>query len=192
MDRNRTNDAVKKGVSCGTVLVVLLIDLFIGILWIIGINNTDKNSNFYTILRDTPDLLRNLSTFSVAIFGVTIVRKGIFDKGGTKYYPTSCGKNKLGNIIGEYNEYPNYSEVVEVISELLVPYSEDPFDCRYFQYVYKLQKIDDDFVKVWNDYNFYSAKEMKKPEDRKYLKQLEKYIFIKIYNEHNITMKSDK
>lgn len=54
------------------------------------------------------------------------------------------------------------------------------FDSEYFNEVYKLQEKDEDFRKVWNDYNFLAAKEIKNKEERGYFKKLKRYVYFKV------------
>ena len=54
------------------------------------------------------------------------------------------------------------------------------FDSEYFNEVYKLQEKDEDFRKVWNDYNFLAAKEIKNKEERRYFEKLKRYVYFKV------------
>lgn len=54
------------------------------------------------------------------------------------------------------------------------------FDSEYFNEVYKLQEKDEDFRKVWNDYNFLAAKEIKNKEERGYFEKLKRYVYFKV------------
>ena len=54
------------------------------------------------------------------------------------------------------------------------------FESEYFNEVYKLQEKDEDFRKVWNDYNFLAAKEIKNKEERGYFEKLKRYVYFKV------------
>ena len=54
------------------------------------------------------------------------------------------------------------------------------FDSEYFNEVYKLQEKDEDFRKVWNDYNFLAAKEIKNKKERGYFEKLKRYVYFKV------------
>ena len=54
------------------------------------------------------------------------------------------------------------------------------FDSEYFNEVYKLQEKDEDFRKVWNDYNFLAAKEIKNKEERGYFEKVKRYVYFKV------------
>lgn len=74
----------------------------------------------------------------------------------------------------------NYPEIVNAIDNLIKKN-------EYFPTVFKLQKTNIDFVKIWNDYNYY-APGHKKEKDLIYYMDIEKAVFCMIYNESkNIT-----
>lgn len=179
---DRTNDVKKNTVTIPMLIVMVAINTIISIAWALGIwnySNTYKG-NILTIFLGIPNLLCNLATFSLAIFGITIAKKGVFDKGGTEYYPTCYGENKLNNILAETDNYNDYEEVLKIISKLLNYKSSNTSQNEYFMYVFILQKTSDDFVKVWNDYNYYSPQNVQNLNND-YYKRLEKHIFVKVY-----------
>ena len=52
---------------------------------------------------------------------------------------------------------------------------------NYWNTVFYLQDIDGEFIKVWNDFNFYENKLLKKEADLDYYILVKNYIYIKVY-----------
>lgn len=52
---------------------------------------------------------------------------------------------------------------------------------NYWNTVFYLQDIDGEFIKVWNDFNFYENKLLKKEADFDYYILVKNYIYIKVY-----------
>jgi hypothetical protein len=175
----KTDDSKKDGVSFKMLYTVLMINVLILIFWAISYIN---ESNFIlSIFSNLPSVLADLATLDITIFGINIIRKGIFSKGGTKYYPKKIGEKKLRNVVNVYDNYDSYPNIIDEIEVLLS--KKNNFDSEYFKYVYRLQKKDAEFSRVWNDYNFYSSKEILSIKEKKYFDKLEKYIFIKVVDE---------
>ncbi|EJE7236615.1 hypothetical protein M5L40_003633 [Clostridium botulinum] len=182
---DKTTDAKSNVVTSNMLTLVLVIDIIVSIIWgFAGWNYSNSyKENIFRIMHGIPDLLNNLAAFSAVIFGITIVRVGIFTKGGTEYYPQKYGYRKLKNIIDKYNEYENYDEVAKTINKLLKPRSKNQFNSEYFDFVNILQETSPDFNNVWNDFNYYSSIKNKK-NVKKYYEKLKKYIYIRVYEEY--------
>ncbi|MGA2142127.1 MAG: hypothetical protein ABSG94_06850 [Brevinematales bacterium] len=193
---SRTSDVKEKGITWRSIRVVLIFDLIIIGIWFVGVCYSQKMC--WNILKDIPELLRNLATFSGTILAAVAAYKVVYKpdkeddtdkalitgtddspkkkKGGTKFYPIEYGENILGEILKKYdNDQTLYKVVREKIDKLNVPQGD--FNNKYFKIVYKLQSTNEDFVKVWNDYNF----NYDKFEIKNYLNKLEHYIFYSVY-----------
>jgi len=183
MDNNTgsTTDSSKPSVNICTVVIVLLIDVALIYIWwkLVFSYSSDP---YPIILNGIPSMLGSLVAFSAIVFGINVVNKGILNRGGTVFYTKKYGYKELNSILSDYDNYSDYENVKKTIKELIIRRSPIEFDSPYFDCVYELQgKDDENFKKVWNDYNYYfNKKPMLKSEER-YLKRLEKYVFIKVY-----------
>lgn len=156
--------------------LIMLIIFDIAIILIAKYSNGILTIN--AILSDLPNLLGNISAFNVFIFGIKISREGAFTNGksGTKYYPREYGRKKLKDIILRNTSNIDYSDILDKID--ILTKTE-----KYFDIVFKLQKMSVDFIKLWNDYNYYAAIDKKNDKQFEYYKEIEKAVFSMVYEE---------
>lgn len=182
-----TTNGEKKVVTLTMILTVCVIDIIISIVWGFGIWDYSHSwiKNILTILGGIPGLLSNVSTFSAAIFGIIAAWNGAFNKGGTKYYTYKYGYRKLKKIVDKYNTYANYDKVVDtIINILLVTKASNSPKTVYYNCVDRLLILDEDFKKVWNDFNYYHDAIKISASVQKYYDKLEKCVFIKVYEKY--------
>lgn len=120
----------------------------------------------------------NIILIIVAIFNIVFVccaypLASIYtEKQDIKCYFSKTSKKKIDKIIRSIS-LDKKSEVYDCILDLVNKNV-------YFDYVNKLLYIDDDFKRLWNDYNYYDAKSYTK-KNREERDKMEKYVFQKIY-----------
>ena len=182
IELNLSTNAKKLYITRRTYWLVIVFDIVIFYLCASGYL---LGPGLGAMMKDMPDIFGGLAVFSSAVFVFPILRKGGFGKGETEYFPNKYGKRKLENIIGKYDVYEDYPKVARKIYELSHSGSGDDFRNTYFQYVFELQATSEDFVKVWNDYNYYFQIGNKKVMNDRYFKRLEKYVFIEVYIAHS-------
>ncbi|WP_024467656.1 hypothetical protein [Treponema pedis] len=173
----KTTDTKEKGVTIRLIIIVLLIDLGLISAWVYGVIKTENSQILGKLFRNFIDILGNISTFSGVIFGINIIRKNSFNKGGTIYYPELIGEDKLTKIISVFDHREDFENAEKIVNE---KNKIGGFDSEYFNEVYKLQEKDENFIKVWNDYNFLAAKEIKNKKERGYFEKLKRYVYFKV------------
>lgn len=102
-------------------------------------------------------------------------------KGGTGYYPFKYRNSDMEQMIKSYND--KYTKEAHRKAAEFVVAKLDGEPQLYWGKVFLLQETDEDFVKVWNDYNFYANKNLKRDEDLCYFFDLKRYVFMHVYNE---------
>lgn len=176
---NNKNNTSNKRFLESVPIWVLVVDFVFLIFWVIG-KLSDVGTSILTLMRDSPDLLRNLSTFTGIFLGVKILEE--------RFYKTSFGERRLNNLICAYDNYDNYEEVKKEIHRLLISRSDSEFDCPYYDISNQLNSMDENYKRVWNDFNHFSNKVQNgknlNDSDKRYLDRLQKYVWISIYEKY--------
>ncbi len=186
-------NANKLAVPFWTIIIVVTIDAILLVAWCFCVYKYMPCPTSF-IIENIPNVIGTLISFSLGVFGVTSVNRGVFSKGGTKYYPRAFGEKKLNDILNGYIETCDentYHKVQDKIADLLKPMEGYQNHSLYFKYVFQLLDSDWDFAKVWNDFNYYGAKIHPSDKDKEYLYKLRKYIYNKVYQLHIIKNPND-
>ena len=178
MSQPTTDNFQKSEVSSLMIGGIVLIDFIIIMVWSLCYIYYKDDIGY--VLEKLPDIIQTLLLLDTFICGLKIVHSDVFNKKGTQYYTKPYGKRRIQKIISKFSDLNNYPEIVNAIDNLIKKN-------EYFPTVFKLQKTNIDFVKIWNDYNYY-APGHKKEKDLIYYMDIEKAVFCMIYNESkNIT-----
>lgn len=176
---NNKNNTLKKSFLEIVPIWVLVVDVLFLVFWVIG-SLFEENISILTLMRNSPDFLRNLSTFTGIFLGVKILDE--------RFYKTSFGEKRLKDLICTYDNYDNYEEVKKEISRLLISRSDNEFDCPYYDISNQLNSMDENYRMIWNDFNYFSNKvhsgKNLSDSDKRYLDRLQKYVWINIYKKH--------
>lgn len=154
------------------------------------------NHSLNTFFNIFPGLLGSLVGLAAAIVGVQTINEGAFNggKGGTKYYSKLYGRKKLQPVLNSYftelqsedkKVFDNYDNITKYIHELFhqeIVYADNTKETQYRYLIYIIQESDPKFLLIWNDYNYLEAKVKKSIKDQKYLFELQKYIYYKVFN----------
>ena len=176
----KMNDGQKKIVVSDTMLRVFLI-VSVCILVIVGILYSNK---MYV------DFLNNVEPWIECFVGVLlVVVGGVYvntkyvksRKGGTKYYKFEYRKPELEKNLSAYCDKFSESKKMRAIKHIHQWVSDEKTRNNYWNTVFYLQDIDGEFIKAWNDFNFYENKLLKKEADLDYYILVKNYIYIKVY-----------
>lgn len=176
MGENKTNLVSRK-----TIIVVFIVDVALLILWALSFLK-GRCLDWKVLFRELPPILRDLATLTAAFFGIVAAQRGFFNRGGTPYYTWKYGERKLKKILDGLTEKTPYAIIADTVHAML-GHDDNSQANEYFKYVFRLQKTDIDFVKVWRDYNYYDAIVEKTDKDLNYMNRLERYIYTKVYQE---------
>ena len=167
-------DGEKKLVTIGTIITLLLVAIIISIIIQIPYHYI-TGANIKECFEFTETLFRTIVLTEIGILGLNIVSTR---KQFSKFYKKGYGQKKLNYImkplIEEFTGQEKYEAVINYINELI---KKD----EYFNKVYILQDLDFDFVKLWNDFNYYQQSINSK--NKKYWFDLKKCIYIKLYKQ---------
>ena len=179
---NELSESNKKGIKVWILTIMISIGFIIPFgLWTFGYFRSCSRNNINTYFKDLPEFINNISTFFATLMGLEIARSGIFNKGGTFWYPKKYGYWKLRKIFKNYNFVKSNKEYIELNDYInRINPSDNSFNSQYFNCVYVLQEISYDFRVVWNDYNYYSS--IKKPSKHvhKLLNKIKQYIYLEV------------
>ena len=173
-------------------VVGAIIAIFVISLWSFCMYKTF--GNFQQALTTLPTMIGSIGAVYVAIMGGIGAGNGAFSslrnlrKGGTPYYSTRYGPWRLRKVI---NKFDDVSEEAMLNKVLLITKLQDrdvngnkvvsnKHNSIYSNCVYCLQQSDFDFLRVWNDFNYYGAIVSKSRRVRRYCFRLEKYIHCRI------------
>lgn len=179
MDKN--SDGSKQPVPVSSLLITIIMDVIIFALWWFRFENAEDSE----LLKEIPSMIGSLVALSALILGTTVVRSSTFlsKNKGTKFYPKKYGEKKLNSILSELEKnYPeDFTEITMVVKEL--QYNQHRIETNeYFYYVFILQESDWNFLKVWNDFNYYAPQRSELGKRAKYYLRLEKYIYKRVYD----------
>lgn len=104
-------------------------------------------------------------------------------KAGKNFYSESYRSCSLSKMIKDYNKKYD-KDVHEKAAEYVVDLLQSE-ELKYWKLVFYLQESDIDFLKVWNDFNFYFNKSMKWAWNSKYFDEVRKYVYMKVYQKGN-------
>ena len=156
------------------LIVSTVIIVFILVLFINGRDNSVLQ-NF------APWLQCFLMILVVFIGGVYVrIKHGKTRKGGTKYYNFKYHTLELEeNFLRYCNKFSEWEQVDRICwRERFANKNEN----EYWETVYYLQDLDDDFVKAWHDLNFYEGKKNLTDLELKYFLLVKKYVYLKVYD----------
>lgn len=155
-----TNEDLRKSLFLGICISAIGVSIY-GILFC-------KN-DFSKLFEYTPNIFSAVFTIVFGYLGIEIVRN--------RFYSSKYGRRKLKKILEPLiKKYENSNPQVinQYIENLLKDKGKD-----YFSTVYQLQSIDSDFIKIWNDFNYFFHTTRKK--EKVYWEELKNCVYIKIY-----------
>lgn len=168
-DENNSKTIV---VSKSTIIISILVFI---LLIIIAIFSYKKfNKDFVEFIINTSI---GLITLIIAFFGVNILKN--YPIKDNPYYPYHYSKSEINKIIKKYNkDNKEYSDKIYPFIKQLMD------DDKYFEKIDFLQNTSLDFIKIWNDFNYYNSRPSK--ENKEYLFKIQKTINSMIYEKvHN-------
>ncbi len=159
---------------------MLLTLLTVGIMGIsvIFVFSDDKTMNVQ--IQTMASWVQNFLVLVVAIIGGTYIKNEYAKtiKGGTPYYKYQYRTLDNEQIFQEYCD--QFSELDKLKSYQWLEKEEG--NTNYWNIVFYLQEMDNNFVKAWNDFNYYNSKKMRKESDFRYFLLVQNYVYIKVYN----------
>lgn len=178
--KNKKEDGNKIVVSKNIMIFVGISTGLLAVIWVtlawIYIPNP-----FVFIMENIPEVIGTLISLALLVFGISLANKGIFNKGGTDYYPTCYGEKKLHVYLKKYDEFNDWETIQFEIRKMFKTRSSDPYDCEYFDCVMQLERRDEVFKKVWNDFNYTNAIEKRNTAQEIYMGKLRRYVYYSVY-----------
>ncbi len=149
MDTNM-NDGEKIIITFCKIIIGSLISLLLSALLIIvyAFSLSFSDEKLKLTLEYTLSVLQVVFPIFLGYLGIEVFRNR---NKGTKYYSMKYGRKKLLGIMNPLLE--NYNSNSATVEEFIQEQRESK---NYFNLVFKLQSVDDDFNKLWNDFNYYS------------------------------------
>lgn len=176
----KTTDGEKKIVFSSNVLWSFLI-ISIMLFFLVGVlyfNHfcVDELNNFQPWVEN---LVGILLVFVGGVYVKTSYEKS--RKGGTKYYPFKYRTPDLEKKMTEYCK--NYTELQQAVAigQIHQWVGSEATGDKYWKTVFYLQDVDNDFIKAWNDFNFYDNMKLKKESDLNYFLLVKKYVYLRVY-----------
>ncbi len=178
----------KKPVSKCAIIIIVLLDVFALLVWVIFVNYNFQNPT-KMLLENIADVVTALATFSLAAFSVPIVRTVVSEI--VPFYVNKIGPREIYKILNKFNYKYDRQYVANEVKKLQLSDPKNEFDSLYYAAVYRLQnEHDEDFNMVWNDFNYYQPSENKNDSIHKYLEDIRYYIYSRVidnYRQHNAT-----
>lgn len=110
-------------------------------------------------------------------------------KGGTRYYQYKYRTSKLEKSMIEYCNQFTESQQTEAIGKIHQWVGSEEDREKYWKTVFYLQVEDKEFVKGWNDFNYYENMKLSKESNLDYFLLVRKYVYLKVYETYNEIIK---
>lgn len=101
---------------------------------------------------------------------------------GNHYYTEAYRSRSLIKVIKNYNG--QYDEKQHGIAAECVVDMIQNEDQKYWKLVFYLQESDINFLRVWNDFNFYFKRSKKRAWNYEYFDMVRRYVYMKVYQKN--------
>ena len=177
---NQTTDGMKKIVFSSKVLGTFLI-VSIMLIFLVGV--LYFNHLFVDELNNFQPWVANLVGISLVCVGGVYVNTSYEKsrKGGTRYYRFKYRCAELENSMTKYCERFTELQRAEIRDVIYQWVRNEESREKYWNTVFYLQDVDNEFIKAWNDFNYYDNMKLRKESDLNYFSLVENYVYLRVY-----------
>lgn len=154
--------------------ILLSISLILSLLFFFGTEKMKETINFFI------STIKIFSPIFLGLITVEVVKN--YPIRNNPYFPTHTRKKNIKKIINKYDKKN------EEFKETVFPFIKNLQNEKYRKYTNDLQELDLEFLKLWNDFNYFSIRPNLK--DKEFFFKLQRAVYFKVY-EYGISLKQE-